>query len=512
MKATIKQRAITLLVLVILAVIFLLPTVFRDAFAGTSWISKPIKLGLDLLGGVHLVYQVEGEEAVKTRLQAIISGLKADLRKEKIAPRSARVNDKNEIELILLSDRAIERIKQVVSENYKNLSFVGQTQEGESPKLTFGVPANEIIQISRAAVTQAIETLRNRVDQFGVSEPLIQKSGDDRIILQMPGVSDVQSVKNIVGKVAKLEFRFLPHGGTGGGTITLKNKDTKQPVEVEDEVQMTGEAVDDAQVAVYNNQVEVSLRLTTEGAKTFRDITAANVGRNLGIILDGEVYSSPTIREAISGGQASISGGFSMQEARELAVVLRAGALPAPLKVLEERTVGPTLGAESIHKGMIAMIAGCGVIFAFMLLYYRKSGVVAIIALALNVLFIMALLSAFGATLTLPGLAGLALTVGMAVDASVIVYERIRDEVRNGSTRDAAVEAGYGKAWAAILDANLTTLITGFVLYYFGTGPIRGFAVTLCIGIITTLYTAVSVGRLLFDYFPLQTNKGELSV
>lgn len=508
----IKQRAIILLVLLLVSFVFLVPTMFKDSFKDTNWISKPIKLGLDLLGGVHLVYQVDAKEAVKTKLQAIITGLKADLRKEKIAPRSAKVNDKNQIELILLSDRAIERIKSVVAESYATIAFVEQGVDGGHPKLVFGVSEKEALEVSKAAVTQAIENLRNRVDQFGVSEPLIQKSGDDRIILQMPGVTDIAAVKKIVGKVAKLEFRFLPVAGAAGDTIVLKSKDSKAPVTVEDEVQMTGEAVDDAEVAVYNNQVEVSLQLTSEGTKTFRDITSANVGRNLAIILDGEVYSSPTIREAIGGGRASISGGFSMTEARELAVVLRAGALPAPLKVLEERTVGPTLGAESIRNGIIAMAMGCAFIFIFVLVYYKKSGGVAIATLVFNVILILGLFAAFGATLTLPGLAGLALTIGMAVDANVIVYERIREEVRHGSTRDAAVTAGYEKAWAAILDANITTLLAGFVLYYFGSGPIRGFAVTLCIGIATTLYCSVSVGKLLFDAFPLQTKRGQISV
>jgi preprotein translocase subunit SecD len=309
--------------------------------------------------------------------------------------------------------------------------------------------------------------------------------------------------------VAKLEFRLLPAGAAP--TITLKDK-KGVPVIVEDEILMTGDAVKDARVSTYNGQVEVGLSLSSDGASLFRQITGSNVGRNLSIILDGTVYSSPRINEAIPGGNASISGGFTFQEAHELAVVLRAGALPAPLVALEERTVGPTLGAESIQKGIMAILMGAAFLLVFMSIYYKKAGVVAIVTLVLNLFFMLALLSAFGATLTLPGLAGLALTIGMAVDSNVLVFERIKEELRNGSTRDAAVEAGYDKAMSAIIDANITTLLTGVLLYYFGTGPIRGFAVTLSVGILTTIYCAAYVGRLMFEVLPLRSKGKEISI
>jgi preprotein translocase subunit SecD len=275
---------------------------------------------------------------------------------------------------------------------------------------------------------------------------------------------------------------------------------------------MTGDAVKTAFWSSPAGQVEVMLNLTPDGARTFGRITSENVGRNLAIILDGVVYSSPVIRDAITGGQASISGGFTVAEANELAIVLRAGALPAPLVVMEERTVGPSLGKESIEKGVFAILIGSLAVFLCMAVYYRKAGLVANGTLILNILFVVALLSAFGATLTLPGLAGLALTVGMAVDSNVIIFERIRDELRNGASRDAAVHGGFDKAYSAIFDSNLTTFLSAMILYYFGTGPVRGFAVTLSIGVITTVFCAVFVSRLAFDTWKLKSGERALSI
>jgi preprotein translocase subunit SecD len=288
----------------------------------------------------------------------------------------------------------------------------------------------------------------------------------------------------------------------------MKDK-SGMPIVVEDQAQLTGDAVSDARVAFdQNGQVEVALTLSSSGAQDFAQITSENVGRALAIILDGVVYSSPVIRGAITGGQASITGGFTTDEAKQLKVVLKAGALPAPLQVLEERTVGPTLGLESVQKGLLAMAVGFGVISVFMVVYYAKSGVVAVGTLLLNALLMVGSLSLFGATLTLPGLAGLALTIGMAVDSNVIIFERIRDELRNGSSRDLAVHTGFDKAFSAIFDSNITTLLAGAILYFFGTGAIRGFAVTLSVGVLTTLFCAVFVARLMFDRFELQGKQG----
>lgn len=506
-----KNRAIIVAASIVVAVLMLLPTLFRDSFAGTKWISKPISLGLDLSGGVHLVYQVQTKEAVKSRLQGTANALRSELRDQKIAVTRVKVNERNQIELSLLSASRLEQAKQVIAEKFREVSFVDSPTDGSGAKIVYGVTPEQISKIEAESVTQAIETLRNRVDQFGVAEPVIQRVGVDRILLQMPGVSDINAVKRVVGSVAKLEFRLLPTLDTGANVVTLYDR-RKMPVRVEDQPLMTGDAVKTAYWASPQGQVEVMLNLTPDGARTFGRITSENVGRNLAIILDNVVYSSPVIRDAITGGQASISGGFTVAEAHELAIVLRAGALPAPLTVMEERTVGPSLGRDSINKGILAICIGSIAVFFCMVLYYKKAGLVANATLFLNVLFVVALLSAFGATLTLPGLAGLALTVGMAVDSNVIIFERIRDELRNGASRDAAVLGGFDKAYSAIFDSNLTTLLSAMILYYFGTGPVRGFAVTLSIGVITTVFCAVFVARLAFDTFKLKSGERALSI
>ena len=520
----IQKRAIAFGVIFVIAILFLFPTikVAVKKYKGqevtsadtvdSKWISKPISLGLDLSGGVHLVYQVETEEAIKGRLQVTANSLRNSLRKEKIAVTKVGVNKDDTVFINLLTDRNQQQAKDLILKEREGLQLVSENKKGSGVELVYAINDTEKATIRQSSVEQSIETLRSRVDKFGVSEPVIQKVGESRILLQMPGVQDIESVKRIVGKVAKLEFRLLPVTPNASGTVTLKDKDGT-PIQVEDIVQMGGEAVSDAMVSFdQNGQVEVSLTLNPDGAKTFSNLTGANVNRNLAIILDGVVHSSPVIRQKISGGRCSISGGFTMEEARELAVVLRAGALPAPLTILEERTVGPTLGAESIRSGMVAIVIGFVAILVFMTLYYKKAGLVASLILAINVVFVLAGLSAFGATLTLPGLAGLALTVGMAVDANVISFERIREELRNGVTRDKAVEAGFSKALSAILDSNLTTLLIGFILYYFGTGPIKGFAVTLSIGVITTVFCATFVARLAFDTMKLKGNNQGLSI
>ena len=512
MGSDLKRRIIIYFTVVLIAVLFLLPTFFKDSFSEGGWISKPLSLGLDLQGGVYLVYEVVVEEAVKSNLQTIGNAARRELRKKKVPVQRAKANNKRQLELTLLSDRSLEQVRAFMEEQYGSLRLEKEKKASTGSRVTlvFSLGENEARLIERTAVERAIETLRNRVDQFGVSEPLIQKVGNKRIILQMPGAEDIESVKKIVGSVAKLEFRFRPNEQTRKFAEQVTTREGAK-VRVEDEIQMTGDMVDDARVSTIQGQVEVSLRLTAEGAQVFRKVTTEGVGRQLSIILDGVEYSAPRINEPIAGGSASITGGFSMEEASSLALVLRAGALPAPLEVLEERTVGPTLGQESIEKGITAILVGFVAVLLFMVVYYKKSGMVAIASLVLNILLVLAGLSAFGATLTLPGLAGLALTVGMAVDANVIIFERIREELRVGAGRDAAVEAGFGKALSAIIDSNVTTLLAGLILYQFGTGPIKGFAVTLSIGILTTIYCATFVAKLSFALFPLK-GKENLSI
>jgi preprotein translocase subunit SecD len=510
MKAELKQRALILGGVVLFAFLLLVPTIFRSI--GGSWpLSKPLSLGLDLSGGVHLVYEVQVDEAVNGKLRAMANGLRRTLRDEKIAVVSATVTDAGVLQLVVLNERLAQQAKEKVGEDYPELEFVSSETQGTKSVLSFALPEQRKEEVRAQAVTQALETIRNRVDQFGVAEPLLQRVGQKRIMLQMPGVTDIEKVKRLVGRVARLEFRLIPEGRSPSGTDTLKDLSGAQ-VQVEQNVLMTGEVVDNATISVGAGQVEVLLRFTSEGGRLFRQITSENVGRRLAIVLDGVVYSDPVVREAIGGGQASISGAFSVEEAQQLSVVLKAGALPAPLDIAEERTVGPSLGKESIQRGVAAICIGLVLVAIFMIMYYGKSGVVAVASLVLNVILILACLSFFGATLTLPGLAGLALTVGMAVDSNVIIFERIREELLNGATRDAAVQGGFDKASNAIIDANVTGIISGIILYYFGTGPIRGFAVTTTVGMVTTLFCAVFAARFAFEYFALKGGKKGLSI
>lgn len=504
---SVNQRALFLGATILFSLFLLVPTMFRSQLSGDeSWtMSRPLSLGLDLSGGVHLVYDVVVDEAVKSHLRVVANNIRSVLRKQNIAVTSAKANEQSEVEVTLLNAAVAERAKSVINEEFRELELKSRTEEGERVKLVFGLPELLVKQKKNIAVEQALETIRARVDQFGVAEPLLQRQGETRILLQMPGVNDIEKVKSLVGKVARLEFRLVPVSGSGG--VTFKNREGA-PVRVSEEVAMTGDAVENAQISIEPGQVEVMLQLTKDGGRLFKQITGDNVGRQLAILLDDVVYSAPQIREPISGGRASISGGFSVDEAKQLAVVLRAGALPAPLVVAEERTVGPTLGAESIQKGLVGILVGFAAIALFMLWYYRMSGVIAVVTLGLNLLFLLAALALFGATLTLPGLAGLALTVGMAVDSNVIIFERIRDEVRSGAGKRAAVDAGFNKALSAIIDTNVTGLLTGVILYAFGTGPIRGFAVTLSIGVITTMFCAVFAARVGFDLLRVEGKDG----
>lgn len=498
-----KKRVIIFFVVLLVAILFLVPTFFPNV---TSWISKPISLGLDLRGGAHLVYEVQVSEAVVSRLQSVANVIKSDLRKEKIPVIKTRVEG-NRAYFTLLNKSMSQMSQDKIKENFKEISFVKE-EVGTGNQVDLIYEIKNVAEIERSAVSKAVETLRNRVDQFGVSEPTIQRKGERQILLQMPGVSDVEGLKKIIGSVAKLDFRLVAEGESVSRSVVLKDREGAS-YRVEENTLMTGDVINDAKVTFDQSmgQPEVSLSFTSEGARTFYRITSDNVGKKLAIILDNVVYSAPVIRDAIAGGRASISGGFTVIEAKQLALVLRAGALPAPLTILEERTVGPSLGRDSIVSGVIAITIGFVAVIFFMVVYYRKSGFIAVCSLALNLLFILALLSAFGATLTLPGLAGLALTIGMAVDSNVIIFERMREELMNGSSRDVAVNSGFEKAFSAIIDSNLTTLLTGIVLFCFGTGPVRGFAVTLSIGVLTTLFCATFVCRLAFDSFSLKNAK-----
>lgn len=509
-----KQRVWFIVALVVLSAAWVAPTFIKDKLP-ESWISDPIRLGLDLKGGSYIVLGVETKEAVKSQLTSIAGSIRSDLKKEKIGLIRAKQRGENAIEFTLLGDRGVGKLDEYVRENYPELSKFDSQAGGSRSIVKYQLSQPKADEIEKNAVVQAIETIRNRVDQYGVAEPTIQRSGLKRIMVQLPEITNIDQVKSTIGSVAKLEFRLVadPNSKSMDETVSVKTRDGG-PLLLEDEVAMTGDAVQTANVEINpgTNEIEVTLRLNSIGKSTFGRVTKENVGRQLAIVLDGVVQSYPVIRGAIPGGTAQITGGFTRDEAHRLAVVLRSGALPAPLTFEEERTVGATLGADSIRKGVNSMLIGSIVVVLFIALYYKKAGFLAVACLALNVVFLLALLSMLDATLTLPGIAGLILTIGMAVDANVIIFERIREEVRIGATAKASVDAGFLKAHWTVLDANITTLLTGLILYGFGTGPIKGFAVTLCLGIITSVFTALFVAKVGFSVLRLRNSEGGLSI
>ncbi len=516
-----KKPIITILSLIIFCVLILLPNFVKEGLP-KNYPFKKIRLGLDLRGGSYLILGVKTEEAVKSALASQAIGIKSELKDQRVGLLRTKVINDQGIEIQLLTNSSVDKVKSFMTENYPDLTFSQERAEGEQYLVSYVMPEKAREEIKSNSVTQAIETIRNRVDQFGVAEPTIQSAGKERLMVQLPEVTNFEQVKKTLGSVAKLEFRLLADASTPASRkLTLPSKEGGSVV-VEDEVLMSGDAIEKASFETDQDRAsfyQVNIKLNAAGKATFSRITTeyggsgpSKPGRSLAIILDGKVQSSPTINDPITTGRAQITGNFTRDDARDLSIVLKSGALPAPLTFDEERTVGASLGADSIRQGITACLVGSLVVVAFMIFYYKKSGVLAVFSLLVNVLMLLAGLSLFGATLTLPGLAGLALTVGMAVDANVIIYERIREELKSGSSIPNAIKAGFERANLTIVDANLTTLLTGIILYFFGTGPIRGFAVTLNLGILTSMFAALYLSKVGFSIFQLRNRKGELSI
>lgn len=518
-------RSAIALFVVLAASIYLIPSC-TDGLPG--WWSNvlprdKIHLGLDLQGGMHLVLEVKAIKAVESHLERTVEDMKQDLRKKKIRYRELRRDGSEQISLTLMRADDKAALLDMAQANYSDFEakpvFGGQGQA----VIHLILQSKAKVRIMKMAVDQALETIRNRIDQFGVSEPDIRPQQDNRILIQLPGIKDPKRAIELIGKTALLEFKLVDEdnslaealkGNVPPGDEILyqaisdpKNvQQRKTPYLLKKRTLLTGEYITDARVQIDTqyNEPYVSLSFNKTGAMLFEQITGQNIKKRLAIVLDKNVYSAPVIQDKIGGGQAQITGRFDMNEARDLAIVLRAGALPAPVKIIEERTVGPSLGKDSIEKGFKSMLIGGIIVLLFMVVYYGLSGIIADMALVLNIVFIMAGLAFFGATLTLPGIAGIILTIGMSVDANVLIFERIREELRLGKTPRTSIEGGYGKALITILDANVTTLIAALVLFQFGTGPVRGFAVTLSIGILSSLFTAIFVTRIVFDYLYVQ--------
>jgi len=504
-----KWKVVLVLVLCALGFAYAAPNVLSPQTVSEipSWLPyKRINLGLDLRGGSHLLLEVKVEEAIKDRLNSLVDGIRTALRKEKI-----RYRDLGRIEngatVTILQEGDFGRARQLVAG-----VEVGMIVDREGGRITARMTEQTLRDRRRAAVEQSIEVVRRRIDETGLREPNIQSQGSDRILVQLPGVDNPEQIKRILGKTAKMTFHLLDpqvYANEGmirrppPGVMVLPADDEKDPSGkpvyylVRKRVMVSGETLVDAQPTITRGEPVVTFRFDPVGARKFGDVTKRNVGKPFAIVLDNKVISAPVIREPILGGNGQISGRFTTESARELALLLRTGALPVPLSVLEERTVGPGLGADSIRAGQIASVFALIIVILFMLLAYGLLGLMANAALMLNLILIAALLSVLQATLTLPGIAGIVLTIGMAVDANVLVFERIREEARAGRTPISAVDAGYQRAFTTIIDANLTTFIAAVLLYLFGSGPVRGFAVTLAIGLVTSMFSAIMVTRLM---------------
>ena len=509
-----------MLAVIAAAVLYCIPT-----FRPEIWPHKKINLGLDLQGGMHLVLEVNSEKAVEAAVERNFQEIRELAKKNQIQNVSVDRPGPLKIAVQVQGKENIDKFKSFLDKDLRDLRITNRREEPDQFAAVLDLPDKESDHIKKLAVDQALETIRNRVDQFGVSEPDIRRQGDNRILIQLPGIQDTQRAKELIGRTALLEFKLVDEahdvnaavqGNVPPGSEVLYKIDedratkrtSRTPFLLKKGTLLTGASLTDARVQLDSQYGEpyVSIEFDRKGARAFERITGENVSKRLAIVLDGKVYSAPTIQEKIGGGKARITGRFTMEEARDLAIVLRAGALPAPVTVLEERTVGPSLGYDSIRQGMFAMAVGGALLLVFMALYYKLSGLLANFEVLLNIVLTAAGLAAFGATLTLPGIAGTILSVGMALDNNILIYERIREELRLGKTPRGAVDAGFDRATLTILDANVTTLIAAAVLYQFGTGPVRGFAVTLSLGVVASIFTAVVVSRLVFDYI-LNTQK-----
>jgi len=519
------KRVLASLVL-LFSIIYSLPTFFSES---PSWLTsinaKKMNLGLDLKGGVHFLMEVDLDEVVANKSKKLSSDIRSQLRKEKIRYRNFN-SDTGKIIIEFADANNYESAEKMISKNYQNtFDFIRL----DDNKMNISISDKALNEIRIAAIKQNTTTLRNRVNELGVAEPIVQQSGKTRIVVELPGIKDTTRAKEIIGATATLEFKMVdedsdPYASESSNAFSFNSKlyydDSGEPILLKRNVILTGENIVDASSGFdRNSRPSVNITLDGPGSKRFANATDENIGKLMAVlfieskseqrIIEGEskritkkyekIISIATIQERLSK-TFQITGLDSPKQARDLALYLRAGSMAAPMYIVEERTVGPSLGAENINKGKISLIIGLMLVLMFMFYYYRVFGLFANSALIVNILIIVSIMSLIpGATLTLPGIAGIVLTVGMAVDANVLIFERIKEEIRNGSTPLASIELGYKKAFSTILDANITTLIASIILFIFGTGPIKGFAVTLSIGVISSMFTAIILTRILAD-------------
>ena len=544
MTSGIKLKIAFVIFLLFFSGLALLPTFYHDKLP--TWWTKylapaGLKLGLDLQGGMHVVLQVDLDKAVENSLDLAAEEFRTALLQKGIT--AVRLDSAaNEVLFTLPNTGAIDTVKGLLKDNFPSLQSQVSADTGSFPRVTLQLNTQEQDEIRKKSVEQALEIIRNRIDQFGVAEPIVLRQGDNQIVVQLPGIQDPDRAIALIGQTAQLEFKLVADAPNVNlpaliqdaekagqwkegesrkqlnlalqsrlpqGTEVYFEKEvdkttkveSKIPILLESPILMTGSMVKDAQVRIGGNFNEpyVALDLTTLGAQTFGQLTEKNVGKRLAIVLDNNVRSAPVIKEEILGGHAQINGNFTHAEASDLAIVLRAGALPAPVKIIQNLTVGASLGQDSIKKGIFSGLLGALLVVIFMMIYYRLSGFIANIGMVFNILLLFVGLAMLGATLTLPGIAGIILTVGMAVDANVLIYERMREEFTLGKSIRAGVDTGFSKAFSSIIDSQVTTLITALVLFMFGTGPIKGFAITLTMGIIFNLFAVLFICRLIYD-------------
>lgn len=544
MNTSLKLKLSLLVFVILMSVVTLVPSFYADT---PNWWKKymapeGLRLGLDLQGGMHLVLKVDLEKAEQNSLDFAAADLKDSLAQQSISAVLTPTDKKDTVILTLPNSSAVEQVQTVVKDEFPDIDIKVESKEGSFPRIFLQLKQSKKEFIQDNAVAQSLEIIRNRIDQFGVAEPVILRQGIDEIVIQLPGVKDPERAMALLKNTAQLEFKAVADS-TGVNLFEMiaiaeesgqwtdkkdmvalnrilesslpnetsiyfekdKDPETGKPIEtpilLENSVLMTGDMIKDAQVRIGGNFNEpyVSLDMTGRGGKIFANITDKYTNRRMAIVLDNVVRSAPVIREKIIGGSAQISGSFSHEEAADLAIVLRVGALPAPVEVIQNLTVGASLGQDSIDRGLMSGVFGAVMVLAFMIIYYRLSGVIANTALVLNILFLFTGLAILNATLTLPGIAGIVLSIGMAVDANVLIFERMREEYALGKSVRASIDGGFGKAFWTIVDSQVTTLITAMALFMFGTGPIKGFAITLSLGIIFNLFTALFCSRLLFD-------------
>jgi preprotein translocase subunit SecD len=541
-------RLTLLALVVVMSVIFFVPSYPPLYHALPDWLkrvmpSKGITLGLDLQGGIHLVMEVDEDRAVEIAVDRSVASLQDQLVDKKIPVESVTRTGATQVTIQFQNGDLKAQIQKMI-DDYP--TFSETESAGSANRLVWELREAEAKRIKDSAINQALETIRNRIDQFGVTEPIVQRQGLKQIVVQLPGVKEPKRARDLIKETALLEFKMLDEDNQSrldlparipkdkeqevlnqaeaklpvGDQILFErgvDKDTGReyriPYLVKKRVMLTGDVLSDARVSIGQfNDPYVSITFDSKGGREFERITGDNIKKRMAIVLDNTIYSAPVIQDRITGGHAQITGTFSMQEANDLAIVLRAGALPAPLKIIQDLTVGPSLGKDSIEKGVQATLFAGAMVIVFMIVYYRLSGVIADFALMLNLFCLIGALSALNATLTLPGIAGIVLTIGMGVDSNVLIFERIREELRSGKAVRLAVDGGYDKALLTIVDSHVTTLITGVALFLFGTGPIKGFAVTLCLGIGINLFTALIGTKVIFDLLNQRRKVEQLSI